>query len=390
MRKADACALALAGSLLSGSAGAQQARKQSGKVVTGSAGAQEGGKQPGNYKAQPLNLHREQRATQAKGDLGRARMRAGDWAGALDAFDAAIEGSMDPSLRRDRGQCHEHLAQPYPAIDDYRAYLTSAPEAPDADAFRERLSKLEQDTLGYSSASTDVPGDVEGGASATEAAGSARKAATGHAGHPGPEEEQMDYVEREDDPLERPLRRARGWSLAPFFSIHKWGVSPARVVFAPPGTSSSFTDSGTWAECVGLQVRYSFGPSSALILEAAYEHFNSTAVDFAIVSGLSSQLAFELRFPLDADYTNQFIVAPGLGFEHLLVQPGVESISGSLGGFVPRVRVAWRHLVASSAGVDLSLDGGAVNFFAYSAFPFDSSNSTTFFVGLNVALVWGM
>ncbi|MGA7119058.1 MAG: tetratricopeptide repeat protein [Polyangiaceae bacterium] len=387
MRKADACAFALASSLLSSPAGAQQAPKHPGKVVTGSAGAQEAGK-PGDKKGQPLNLHRELRGAQAEGEVGRTRMRSGDWTGALDAFDHAIEGSPDPSLRRDRGQCHEKLGHPYPAIDDYRAYLTAAPEAPDADAIRDRLVKLEQDTLGYSSASTDVPGDVEGGASAA-AAGKAR---TGTAGAAKGRGEEMDYVEREDDPLGTPLRRGKGWSAAPFFSLHKWGLAPARVVFAPAGTStsSSFSDSGSWAECVGLQARYSLGPSAALFLEAAYEHFNSTAFDFAIVSGLSSQVAFELRFPLDASYDNQLIVAPGLGYEHLLVQPGLEAISGSLGGFVPRVRLAWRRLLAHSAGLELALDGGAVNFFAYSAFPFDSSHSTTFFLGLNVALLWGL
>jgi hypothetical protein len=371
MRKAEAaCAFALAGSLMSGSAGAQEPQKQ-----------------PGKYKAQPLNLHREARGAQAQGEVGRARMLAGDWAGALDAFDAAIEGSTDPALRRDRGSCHEHLAQPYPAIDDYRAYLTASPDAPDAEATRDRLAKLEQETLGYSSASSDLPGDVEGGASATAAA---RKTRGGTA---AVQRDQMEYVERDDDPLQTPLRRASGWSLAPFFSVHKWGIPPARVALAPfvVNSGSSFTDSGTWAECVGLQVRYSMGASSALLLEAAYEHFNSTAENLAIVSGLSAQIAFEWRLALDADYENQLIVAPGLGYEHLLVQPGsVQPTEGSVGSFVPRVRFAWRHLLAPSAGIDLSLDAGVANFFGYSAFPFDSSDPTTVLVGLNIALVWGL
>ena len=63
-------------------------------------------------------------------------------------------------------------------------------------------------------------------------------------------------------------------------------------------------------------------------------------------------------------------------------------LSGSAGA--QQARKQSGNVVTGSAGVDLSLDGGAVNFFAYSAFPFDSSNSTTFFVGLNVALVWGI
>ena len=372
MRKAEAaCALALAGSLLSGSAGAQEAPKQ-----------------PGKYKAQPLNLHREQRGSQARAEVGRARMQAGDWAGALEAFDVAIGGSTDPALRRDRGLCHERLAEPYPAIDDYRAYLTAVPDAPDADGVRERLAKLEQETLGYSSASTDVPGDVEGGASATSAAKKASAGGVAATSH----RDQMDYIEREEDPLQTALRRGKGWSLAPFFSVHKWLVAPDRALLAPLGlySGSSFGDSATWAECVGLELRYSLGPSSALLIEVAYEHFNATAVDPVIVSGLTSQIGFEWRLPLDADYANQFVVAPGLGYEHLVAQQGVQPSAGSLGAFVPRVRLGWRHLLMPSAGLDLSLDAGVANFFQYSAFPFDSSNPATLLIGLNIALLWGL
>jgi hypothetical protein len=314
-------------------------------------------------------------------------MRASDWAGALEAFDAAVRTSTDPGFRRDRGMCHERLGHAYPAIDDYRAYLTVAPDAPDADGVRERLGKLEQETLGYSSASTDAPGDVEGGASAAASVQvTSAKAPT------TPRRDQMEYVEREDDPLQTPLRRGKGWSLAPFLFLHKWGNNPARIGLTPGAASgSSFGDSGTWAEGVGLEFRYSLSPSSALVLEAGYEHFNSTAIDLAIVSGLSSQMAYEWRLPMDAEYQNQFIVAPGLGYEHLVVQPSdAQTQSLSLGAFVPRVRFGWRHLLASSAGTEVSLDGGAANFFAYSHFPFDSSNSTSFLLALNVALIWGL
>ncbi len=359
-----------------------------GSLLGGSAGAQEPSQQPGHYKAQPLNLRREQRGAQAQGEVGRARLRAGDWSGALQAFDVAIDASMDPTLRRDRGVCHERLGEPYPAIDDYRAYLTAVPDAPDADTVRERLAKLEQETLGYSSASTDVPGDVEGGASAAAAA---KKGSVATPGSAAPRD-QMEYMEREDDPLQAPLRRAKGWSLAPFFSVHKWLVSPDRALLAPLGlyAGSSFGNGATWAECIGVELRYSFGPSTSLFGEAAYEHFNATAVDPVIISGLSSQIGVEWRVPLDAEYENQLILAAGLGYEHLVVQPGAQAAAGSLGAFVPRLRIGWRHLLTPSAGFDLSLDGGVADFFRYGDFPLDSSNAPTFLVGLNIALVWGM
>src|ERR1700678_1339679 len=99
------------------------------------------------YKSQPLNLHRGGSGPQA-GELARARMKSGDCAGALDAFDAALAQSHEATLYRDRGLCHDKLAQPCPAIDDYRAYLTSAPDATDADDVRDRLAKLEDETSG--------------------------------------------------------------------------------------------------------------------------------------------------------------------------------------------------------------------------------------------------
>jgi hypothetical protein len=375
MRKAHAaCVLALTGALVGRAAGAQVLQPQP--------------RQPGQYKAQPLNLHREQFGTEAMGDAGRTRMRNGDCVGALEAFDAALRTSTEAILRRDRGLCHEKLGHAYPAIDDYRAYLTAKPDAPDAEGIRERLVKLEQETLGYSSASTDVPGDVEGGdhATAPASATSAKAAAAAH----DPVRERLDYVEREDDPLQTPLRRGKGWAFAPFFAEHKWGASPARILLTQ-NSGSSFGDTGTWAECVGLDVRYSFGPTGALVFEAGFEHFNSTAVDLAVISGLTSQIAYEWRFPLDPEYKNQLTLAPGIGYEHLVVAPGdAQSPSVSMGGLVPRVRFGWRHLLAPSAAFDISLDGGAVNFFQYADFPFDSKSSgaTTFLVALNVALLW--
>lgn len=382
-----ACVLAAAGGFVGGVASAQEAPAPRNPAAP-------------KYKAQPLNLKREQLGSVALADLGRKRMASGDCAGALDAFDAALRTSTDPTLRRDRGTCHEQLGHAYPAIDDYRAYLTASPGAPDADGIRERLEKLEQQTLGYSSASTDVPGDVEGGASqqssaahgAVEAKVSA-SAVVGGGGAPGRKNEQhegLDYVERDDDPLQTSLKRGKGWSFAPFFSEHKWSVSPAGIA-NPPYSSSPFGDSGTWSESVGLEFRYSIGPSGALLLEAGYEHFNSTAIDSAVVSGLTSQVGFEWRFPLDPEYKNQFLLAPGLGFEHLVVQPGdAQTSSASLGAFVPRVRFGWRHLLAPSTGIDVSIDAGAGNFFSYSHFPYDSNNPTGYLVGLNLALVWGL
>ena len=197
---------------------------------------------------------------------------------------------------------------------------------------------------------------------------------------------------RDDDPRASPLRSGTGWSLAPMFSLHKWGASPGSLALAPGAAGPSFGARATWAECIGLGLRYSTGPRGALLVEAGYEHFNATTDDLAVVSGLSSQVAFEWRFPLDGRYNEELVLAPGLGFEHLAVLPSSPQAQGaSTGAFVPRVRVGWRHMLASAAGLELSLDGGVVNFFASSQFPFASgSGQTSYFVGMNAALVWGL
>jgi Tetratricopeptide repeat len=383
MPKAQAaCLLALAGALASAAAGAQSAPQQPSESTH-------------KYKPQPLNLRRQQNGAGAIGDQARARMRTGDCAGALEIFDAALRTSTDPTLRRDRGLCHERLGHAYPAIDDLRAYLTAAPEASDAEDVRQHLVNLERSTLGYSSGSTDVPGDVEGGAraSASASGGVARASVTASTTPGGGAHNRMEYIEREEDPLQTPLRRGKGYSVAPYFSEHKWGVSPARLALNHySNAGSSFGDNSTWAECVGLEFRYSFGPATALVVEAGYEHFNSTVVDLAVVSGLTSQVALEWRFPLDAEYANQLILAPGLGYEHLVVQPGdAQGSTSSMGGVVPRVRVGWRHLLVPSAGLGVSLDGGVVNFFSYSDFPFyPRGDATSALVALDVDLIWGL
>src|ERR1700722_12184438 len=76
------------------------------------------------YKAQPLILEKEQLGTTQTAALGRTRMKKGDCVGAIDAFDTVLRTAIDPTVNRDRGLCNERLGYPYPAIDDYRAYLT--------------------------------------------------------------------------------------------------------------------------------------------------------------------------------------------------------------------------------------------------------------------------
>lgn len=342
-----------------------------------------------NRPQQPLILQKEQLGTEAFASVARARMRNGDCAGALEAFDEAVRHSIDPALRRDRGLCHEQLGHPYPAMDDYRAYLTAEPDAPDAQSIQARLDRLEEQTTGRS-ASSDADDDksvLQGSASASVSVNGATASTSDSSSSSSQpvRRDTMDYIEHDSDELRSPLRRGKGWSVAPFFAEHKW--------FLP---NTNFGDAETWAECVGLQFRYSFGHVSTLFLEGGYQRFNSTAATSGLytVQGLTSQLGLELRFPFDGDYDNQLIVAPGIGFEYwveTLNVAGGQSID--IGMLMPRVRVGWRHMLAASASIDLALDGGfgkPATFSNPSDFPFGGSASVDEMVALNVGLVWGL
>jgi hypothetical protein len=324
------------------------------------------------YKPQPLNLHRDGAGSHA-GDVARARMKSGDCAGALDAFDVALSQSHDPTLYRDRGECHEQLDHPFPAVDDYRTYLTMMPDATDAEDIRARLVKLEGVTSGRpppKNDDTNVPSASPDGASSAPASGAAPATASNN----------LEYSEPAEDLRHAPLRSGTGWTVAPFLSVRGWLAG-----------NSLNGSSAVSAEAIGLQVRYATAPHGAWLFEAAYELFNLTDTDAVTISGLSAQIGYEIRLPLDLDYQNQFLVTPGLGYEHLAVSPGAADVSSfSLGAFVPRVRLGFRHVLTPGAAIDLSLDAGVANFFEYSKFPYDSSQSLTVMLGGGVAMVWAL
>ena len=327
-----------------------------------------------NYKSEPLNLHRGTQGQSDVADLARARMRRGEFESALDAFDEAVAASPDPTLRRDRGTCHDKLNQPYPAIEDYRAYLTAQPDAPDADSVNARLEALERELRESAGVDAGADSGVEYHSSFRAMGG-------------GPSKSAWLTVDEEDDTADAgtapdvpqgPLRRGSGFSLGPILSLHKWQTS-----------GLSFDDAQTWAESVGLVFRYSFGERTALLVEAGYEHFNTTASGPA--EGFTTQVALEFRFPLDPGYGDQLTLAPGLGFEHIELQSDVASVSTtSAGAIVPRVRFGWRHMLGPSVAFDVALDLGYTRFSSYDSFPFDTNAPDTVFLGLDVAAHWGL
>jgi hypothetical protein len=340
--------------------------------------------QPGIFHLQPLNLRKPTLGSEGFAAAARVQMRKGDCLGALDGFDLALQSSIDPTLNRDRGLCQERLGNPYPAIDDYRVYVTADPEAADAEGIRQRLAHLEMDVYQHSSESADTPEDSPS-AGSTDGAEPARPGGSETVGAPAttsddePRRDAMEVVEHDRDDLSSSLRTGRGFGLAPFFSEHTWLTS-----------KSSFGDSTTWSECVGLQVRYSVSSKSAFFLEAGWELFNSTSA--ATISGLTSQLGYELRIPLDHQYADQILLGLGIGYEHLVYTPSDDSTaSGSGGAFLPRARVGWRHMLTTSVGLDLSLDGGVTGkALAQGTFLYGATSQPAEMLAANLAVVWGM
>jgi hypothetical protein len=316
------------------------------------------------YRPQPLNLHRERLGTDVFASAGRARMRSGDCAGALEAFDAALRTANDATINRDRGLCQERLGNAYPAIDDYRIYLAADPDAADAEGIRQRLARLEMETSGHSSASTDTPDNADYQLAARE----------------GRQHDALESVEHDHDELRSPLRKGKGLSLAPFLQLHKWFID-----------RSSFGDSTTWSEAVGGQLRWSVAAQSAFFVEAGYQMFNSTAV--VILSGLTSQLGYELRIPVDPDYNDQLLLGAGVGYDFLVKSfKNASSSSVNGGAVIPRVRFGWRHMLGTSVGLDVALDAGvtgpALSHGASLNAPGDSQPIEI--VMLNVGLAWGL
>jgi hypothetical protein len=335
-------------------------------------GAPAGQKDPG-----PLNLKSVQLGSVGLAGDAREKMRAGDCAGALDLFDQALATSTDPALYRDRGSCHEKLGHPYPAMDDYRAYLTNAADAPDAAAVHERLLRLEEQTFGAATstgANDDIPPSepiVSDAASpASQPSGSRPPAST----DTGPVRD-----EDEDEELKSPLRAGKGFGLAPVFGARKWLRDGA-----------SFGASQTWAEAVGIEIRYATAPHGAVVLDLGYEHFDSTGVDSEVIAGFTSFLGYELRFPLNARYDDQLTLAPGVGYEQLGFSPNNSALSEySEGGITGRLRFGYRHMLASSVSIDVDLEGGAAYFFKFDS-AVDAHDSPAGLVGARVALVWGL
>jgi len=299
-------------------------------------------------------------AATSPGDAAEQRMRSGDCAGALDAFDAALRTSRAPQLYRDRGACHEKLGQPYPAIDDYRAYLTARPNAPDAEGIRARVAELEAQVgivrrgeAGVSDrsgadVSTSIGGETDlgtptGGTSALEAL------------------ERSEQLESQAD--DSPLRRGHGFII---------GLAIGGRYFASSSLGA--------AELAGIELRYSLSRVSTLLLEPSLTHVNGGGTVSAL-SGPGILGGYEARIPFNGRVSDALLLGATFRFESLS-----ESNGYVFAVFEPEGRVGYRHVFGPALGLEAVLDGGAA-FATISGVA--NSGTTQALVGGHVAVLLG-
>ena len=338
------CAAGVAIGLIASVAGAQ--RGGNGGAAHGS-GAGAGG---------VLTLDRSRNPT---AEAARAKAASGDCKAALDLFDEALRRSIDPTLYRDRGSCHEKLGDVFPAIDDYRAYLSQSPNAPDYDRYRQRL-----DDLIKTSSQDLAPNLGRGGDFESEMRGGVTDGST-----PAPKPKSEDAADKEKDKdkdkdteTEKPkanddrplsaieyeedrdkqadkgaIRKGKGFVfgayLYPRYVANPWNFG--------------------FGQGVGARVGYSLNSWSSLFLEVGYMAQLSGG-DAERADGFTTMFAWEMRFPFDRWADNQFVFSVGGGYENLTNN----FLGQAYASFVARGRAGWRHVFGPAFALDILADGG--------------------------------
>ena len=325
-------------------------------------------------------IFRFEKSRIAAAEAARAKAAAGKCKEALDDFDEALRHSIDPTLYRDRGVCHDKLGDVYPAIDDYREYLSQEPNAPDADTYRRRLEDLLKDAS-QDMAMSHVGG---GGSFDNEMAGGMNDGSTPEKAEKAtkPEKKEDDSttkVDHEDagKPLatiehdeardtesnKSPLRTGRGVVLGAYLD--------PRYVF----NNYAFN----FGMGIGVKLGISLSAVSTIALELGYINQLSTGTA-STKDGFSAMFGYEARFPLDRWADNQLLFGAAGGYENLT--------DGGLGqtyaSFLARGRAGYRHVFGPSFALDFVLDAGIMGTFPEDAPPGTSNFGLGGFVGGHV------
>ncbi len=288
-------------------------------------------------------------------DAARARARGGDCKGALPIFDSAITLTIEPTLRRDRGLCHEKLEHVHPAIDDYRAYLTARPDAPDADDIRARLGRLEE-AAGVGGPSEEKGSDdgyekssSGGKAEASMSIGTSGTSASASGEGDTPEArakaaKDYDAFRREQRSLdiaeESPLRRGTGVVLG-VYAGPRWGVGEGS------NSDTAFHAGGT--------LRYAATSAFSMMLDLGYVQSGDTGRPTGS-SGFGTQIAAELRLHLNQAGDQAIILGIGPGFERYT--SSVTRLSSNL--LLGRARAGFRFVFGPAVALEITFDPAIV------------------------------
>jgi hypothetical protein len=342
----------------------------------------------------PILVHRDPASDAIA--VGRSRMAKSDWGGALEAFDAALRTSVDVTVHRDRGICHEQLGHPFPAMDDYRIYLTALPEAADADDIRNRLNALEvangQGGSGGAAGAASANASETGAATTSTAnhedpfAGDtspisndpgAGKAAGVSGGGGKARESSFEQEEAANDKFDQaessPLRRGKGLS----FGAYGRG-------FAGLGSASGVTGYGA-----GATVRGAVGSVSTFYGEIGYASYQSSSSDTTFSTnnvsggGLAIGLGYEARIRLDQYASNALILAVTVSYERLSATFSGDVASQSIDLLAPRGKFGYRHVFGPGFGVEIAAEAGQPVKLESSLFP------SAPFIGGSLALLVG-
>jgi len=309
--------------------------------------------------------------------LGRARMVKSDWAGALEAFDAALRTSIDVTVRRDRGLCHEQLGHPFPAIDDFRAYLTAFPDAADAEDIRSRLNTLDT-ANGMGGTGTGGSSSVDGSPSTAannedpfavstkdgKVSNAGVVAGTGGSARAGNYDQELALNEKYDEADASPLRRGTGLSLGAF------------------GRGFGALSNGVTGYGVGATLRGSLGKVSTIYGEIGYISYQagSDAATGEREGGLSLGLGYEARLRLDELGSNAIILAGVLNYERVSETNSNARATSNL--LDPRGKLGYRHVFGPGLGLEIAGE-------AAEAISLEKGGTSVTTIGGTVALLVG-
>lgn len=293
-------------------------------------------------------------------DAEKARELAaqGNCSAALAHFDtAAVRLRTDATIRRDRGKCHDQLGNPMPAIEDYRAYLSMAPNAPDAFKIQQRLDALEKEHLSAAVApdhdrdgrkeDIKTPQDLEDPFAIDDP--NAKKT-----------EEDEEY-----DPIVRVP--ARGWLLGPYLGWRKWENDGPNV-----------NDTVSFGAILG----YAYRRGAEFELRGAYLKTKSES-SFGGLAGFGVGGAHYWKIALNRTRTFELMLGAGFSFERQKTSGLNIDFNFYLGRFNPMIRWAVTPAITLQGGLEIG--GGAVKGEAAGGM---SSTRELLYYGIAISALW--